>query len=92
MSICQKGLNCLGFLPMVAYVEVHDVYLQIRCHQDQDSQPVLELVAIATCIPMYGVKDLQEILELMLREGATTVYQSRPLKVTFYLQVSVCVL
>lgn len=60
---------------------------QIRCYMDQNSTPVLELVAIATCMPMYGVKDLQEILELILDKGAKTVYESRPLKVIFYLQV-----
>ena len=61
--------------------------VQIRCHLDQDSHQVLELVSLATCIPMYSVKDLQEILELMLNANVTTVYQSRPLKVKFYLQV-----
>ncbi|XP_060571412.1 PMS1 protein homolog 1-like [Ruditapes philippinarum] len=73
------------------YVYIEDKQLkangiEIRCHMDQDSQPVLEIVGLATCMPMYGVKDLQEILEQITHSEATTVGLVRPLKVSFYLQ------
>lgn len=54
---------------------------------DQDSRRVLEVVGLASCMPMYGIRDLQEILGLVVNSGATSVYQARPLKVSFYLQV-----
>ncbi|XP_052801862.1 PMS1 protein homolog 1-like [Mya arenaria] len=59
---------------------------EVRCHQDGESRPVLELVSMATCMPTYGVPDLKEVLDLITNTGASSLYQARPLKVIYYLQ------
>ncbi|XP_052250027.1 PMS1 protein homolog 1-like isoform X2 [Dreissena polymorpha] len=60
--------------------------MEVKCHVDMDGSVAMELVAMATCMPMFGVKDLAEILELIQNTGAKTLYEARPLKVLFYLQ------
>ncbi|XP_076603862.1 PMS1 protein homolog 1 isoform X2 [Chaetodon auriga] len=46
----------------------------------------LEVTAMADYVPFLGVEDLREILTAVLHRKATTVQESRPLKVTNYLQ------
>ncbi|KAM9710919.1 PMS1 protein homolog 1 isoform 1-T3 [Menidia menidia] len=46
----------------------------------------LEVTAMANCVPFLGVEDLREILTGVLHRKALTVKESRPLKVTNYLQ------
>uniref|UniRef100_A0A8D3CQH6 PMS1 homolog 1, mismatch repair system component n=1 Tax=Scophthalmus maximus TaxID=52904 RepID=A0A8D3CQH6_SCOMX len=46
----------------------------------------LEVTAMADCVPFLGVEDLGEILTAVLHRKARTVRESRPLKVTNYLQ------
>ncbi|XP_062258118.1 PMS1 protein homolog 1 isoform X2 [Platichthys flesus] len=46
----------------------------------------LEVTAMADCVPFLGVDDLREILTAVLHRKARTVQESRPLKVTNYLQ------
>ncbi|CAB1447144.1 unnamed protein product [Pleuronectes platessa] len=46
----------------------------------------LEVTAMADCVPFLGVDDLREILTAVLHRKAGTVQESRPLKVTNYLQ------
>ncbi|XP_041366983.1 PMS1 protein homolog 1-like [Gigantopelta aegis] len=61
--------------------------LKIECHKDSESEEVVvELVGVSKQIPMFGVRDLCEILELITNTGATTLPQSRPLKVINYLK------
>lgn len=51
------------------------------------SGTVVEMTAMADCMPFYGVSDLEEILTAVKDRNAQTLQQCRPLKVTHYLQV-----
>ncbi|KAG9349171.1 hypothetical protein JZ751_029495 [Albula glossodonta] len=46
----------------------------------------LEVVGIADCVPFLGVADLKEILTAVVKRKATSVRESRPLKVISYLE------
>ncbi|KAI1884872.1 hypothetical protein AGOR_G00214340 [Albula goreensis] len=46
----------------------------------------LEVVGIAGCVPFLGVADLKEILTAVVKRKATSVRESRPLKVISYLE------
>ena len=48
----------------------------------------VEVVAMATCLPFFGLLDLREILETILVAKASTVSECRPQKVIHYLKVS----
>ncbi|XP_046584089.1 LOW QUALITY PROTEIN: PMS1 protein homolog 1-like [Haliotis rubra] len=58
----------------------------IRCRRDVDGQFQAELVGLATNIPMYGVADLSEVLDLITNTDASTLKQARPLKVINFLK------
>ncbi|MBN3293562.1 PMS1 protein, partial [Polypterus senegalus] len=47
---------------------------------------LLEIVAMATCVPFYGLSDLKDILHRVVHDGAQSVQQCRPLKVHRYLE------
>ena len=51
---------------------------------------MFELVGVSNQIPMLGVRDVSEILDLITNTAATTLTQSRPLKVINYLKVCIC--
>lgn len=46
-----------------------------------------EVTAMADCVPFLGVEDLREILTAVVHRRASSVQESRPLKVINYLQV-----
>ncbi|XP_060785002.1 PMS1 protein homolog 1 isoform X3 [Neoarius graeffei] len=46
----------------------------------------VEVMAMADCMPFYGITDLREILTAMKDRNAQTLQQCRPLKVTHYLE------
>ncbi|XP_064182833.1 PMS1 protein homolog 1 isoform X3 [Anguilla rostrata] len=46
----------------------------------------LEVTGIANCVPFLGVADLKEILAAVVDRNATSVRETRPLKVISYLQ------
>ncbi|KAM4731709.1 PMS1 protein homolog 1 isoform 2-T4 [Anableps anableps] len=46
----------------------------------------LEATAMADCVPFLGLEDLREVLHAVLHRKASTVQESRPLKVTNYLK------
>lgn len=47
----------------------------------------VEVMAMADCMPFYGIADLKEILTAVKDRNAQTVQQCRPLKVINYLEV-----
>lgn len=47
----------------------------------------VEVMAMADCMPFYGITDLREILTAVKDRNAQTLQQCRPLKVTHYLEV-----
>ncbi|KAL4222300.1 ATP-binding mismatch repair protein [Mactra antiquata] len=91
MKLYETLLLMVPTNPCQTFVYIDDKRLkangiEIKCHMDQDSKAVLEIVGLANCMPMYGIKDLNEILDLITNNKAKTVNESRPLKVKFYLQ------
>ena len=48
---------------------------------------MLDLVGLSQAMPLYGLSDLTEILDLICHTNATNLSMSRPLKVINYLQV-----
>ena len=62
--------------------------IQVRRHVNQDGCPVLDLVGLSQVMPLYGLRDLVEILDLICNTKATSLSMARPLKVINYLQVS----
>ena len=61
--------------------------IQVRRHYNQDNEAVLDLMGLSQVMPMFGLADLAEILDLVRHTGATNLSMSRPLKVINYLQV-----
>ena len=61
--------------------------IQVRRHYNQDNEAVLDLMGLSQVMPMFGLADLTEILDLIRHTGATNLSMSRPLKVINYLQV-----
>ncbi|KAI8492104.1 ATP-binding mismatch repair protein [Branchiostoma belcheri] len=58
----------------------------VQLTSDEDGNERAEIVAMATCMPFYGVEDLKETLGLISTTNSTTVSSSRPFKVKHYLQ------
>ncbi|XP_019630409.1 PREDICTED: PMS1 protein homolog 1-like [Branchiostoma belcheri] len=58
----------------------------VQLTSDEDGNQRAEIVAMATCMPFYGVEDLKETLSLISTTNSTTVSSSRPFKVKHYLQ------
>lgn len=46
-----------------------------------------KITELCRCIPVYGLADVKEVLQLISTTKATTVAETRPLKVLNYLQV-----
>ncbi|XP_078703522.1 PMS1 protein homolog 1-like [Branchiostoma floridae x Branchiostoma belcheri] len=58
----------------------------VQLTSDKDGNERAEIVAMATCMPFYGVEDLKETLSIISTTNSTTVSGSRPFKVKHYLQ------
>ncbi|OWF40894.1 PMS1 protein homolog 1-like [Mizuhopecten yessoensis] len=60
---------------------------KVRCYTDKENgTSQADVVALTAFIPVYGIPDLSEVLELTCTTGAESVSKSRPLKVLNYLQ------
>ncbi|XP_060086048.1 PMS1 protein homolog 1-like [Ylistrum balloti] len=60
---------------------------KVRWYTDKEMDTSqADVVAMTTFIPVYGIPDLAEVLELISTNRAETVSQCRPLKVLNYLQ------
>ncbi|KAL3831393.1 hypothetical protein ACJMK2_023145 [Sinanodonta woodiana] len=73
------------------YFEIQDPRIvsngmKIRCHINEEGSFKLRLVELSKSVPTYGLKDLEEILELISNSNAISLYQARPNKVVYYLQ------
>ncbi|KAK3588143.1 hypothetical protein CHS0354_012202 [Potamilus streckersoni] len=73
------------------YFEIQDPRIvsngmKIRCYVNDEGAFKLRLVELSKSVPTYGLKDLEEILELISNSNATSLYQARPNKVVYYLQ------
>ncbi|XP_033761581.1 PMS1 protein homolog 1-like [Pecten maximus] len=60
---------------------------KVRCYTDNETgTSQADVVAMTAFIPVYGIPDLAEVLELISTTEAETVSRCRPLKVLNYLQ------
>ncbi|XP_066301666.1 PMS1 protein homolog 1-like [Branchiostoma lanceolatum] len=58
----------------------------VQLTSDEEGNIRAEVVAMARCMPFFGVDDLKEILGIISGANSTTVSTSRPVKVIHYLK------